>query len=100
MSVHRSFDDTGPVRPGGAGSAGDHEHRPGRGTRLGTGTLACPACDAPVAPGPVPLTPTHPLTCPYCLHPGVVRDFLSLGLPTRPARVVVRVVRRATPARR
>jgi hypothetical protein len=40
------------------------------------------------------------LTCPYCLHPGVVRDFLSLGLPTRPARVVVRVVRRAAPARR
>ena len=100
MSFHRLFDDAGPVRPSGAGTAGDHEHRPGRGTRLGTGTLACPACDAPVAPGPVALTPTNRLTCPFCLYPGVVRDFLSLAAPTRPARVVVRVVRRATPARR
>jgi hypothetical protein len=59
------------------------------------GTLACPACDAPVAPGAGPLTPGAPLGCPYCGRDGAVRDFLSLSAPARPARVVVRVVQRA-----
>ena len=59
---------------------------------LATGTLACPSCDAPVSPGETPLRPADPLACPYCLHAGAVRDFLSLGEPTRPARVSVRVV--------
>ena len=73
-----------------------HEIRPARSTVLATGTLACPRCDAPVAPGPVPLRPAEPLACPFCAHDGAVRDFLSLGAPSRPARVVVRV---AAPAR-
>src|SRR3954452_18241788 len=61
--------------------------------RLGGGTLACPACDAPVAlPGPV--SPAAALACPWCGHDAVVRDFLALGAPTRPARSEGRVVPR------
>jgi hypothetical protein len=60
-------------------------------SRLATGTLACRRCDAPVALGG-PVSPAAPLTCPYCSNAGAVRDFLSLAPPTRPARVVVRVV--------
>jgi hypothetical protein len=73
-----------------------HEIRPARTTVLATGTLACPRCDAPVAPGARPLRPAEALACPYCDHGGPVRDFLSLGAPSRPARVVVRV---AVPSR-
>lgn len=63
-----------------------------RRSELGTGTLACPRCDAPVDIGPQPVAPVHPLTCPFCVHGGSVRDFLSLAAPARPARVVVRVL--------
>ena len=63
---------------------------------LGTGTLACPHCDAPVALAGAVL-PVEPLTCPYCRHHAPVRDFLSLAEPTRPARVEVRVVTRLRP---
>lgn len=59
---------------------------------LGTGTLACHRCDAPIDPGTSPMSLTQPLACPFCDARGPVRDFLSLGIPTRPARVVVRVV--------
>jgi hypothetical protein len=59
--------------------------------RLATGTLACPACDAPVAPAGR-LSPAGALGCPFCGHEAAVRDFLSLSGPTRPARVAVRVV--------
>jgi hypothetical protein len=59
--------------------------------RLLQATLACSACDAPVAPGPQPLLLTDPLSCPYCRHVAPARDFLSLATPTRPARVIVRV---------
>jgi hypothetical protein len=59
--------------------------------RLGTGTLACPACDAPVSPGDTPLAPPDLVACPFCSHAGAVRDFLSLSTPTRPARVEIRV---------
>ncbi|HWH94519.1 MAG TPA: hypothetical protein VNT03_11720 [Baekduia sp.] len=62
-----------------------------RTTTLGVGTLACPACDAPVSPGPHRLSPSCALHCPFCGHPGAVRDFLTLGAPTRPAHVVVKV---------
>jgi hypothetical protein len=55
------------------------------------GTLACPECDAPVAPGPLPLAPHDDLTCPVCAYGAAFRDFLSLAPPTRPARVAVRV---------
>jgi hypothetical protein len=77
---------------------GRHEERhDARGWRLGGGTLACPRCDAPVAPAPSPLRPADPLGCPYCRHHGAVRDFLSLAEPTRPARVdvFVRTFKRA-----
>lgn len=62
---------------------------------VASGTLACPACDAPVAPGPAGLAPAQPLDCPVCGHAGVVREFLSLSAPSRPARVAVRVVGRS-----
>jgi hypothetical protein len=58
---------------------------------VAVGTLACPECDAPVAPGPAALAPHEPLACPVCGHDAAVRDFLSLAPPTRPARVAVRV---------
>lgn len=61
-----------------------------RGDVVATGTLACPSCDAPVAPiGAMRLT--EALACPLCDHAGRVRDFLSLRQPTRPAHVVVRL---------
>jgi hypothetical protein len=62
---------------------------------LATGTLACPGCDAPVLPGPHGMSPADELACGFCGHTAAVRDFLSLGEPTRPTHVVVRVVRRA-----
>ena len=68
------------------------ELRIAHGTKLGSGTLACPECDAPVAPGDFPLAPSQPLGCPWCLHAGAVRDFLSLAAPTRPAHVAVHVI--------
>jgi hypothetical protein len=66
------------------------EHRVGHGRPLATGTLACPACDAPIAPAG-PLALRAPLSCGYCGESGLVRDFLSLSQPTRPAHVVLRV---------
>jgi uncharacterized paraquat-inducible protein A len=69
------------------------EQRIGATDRLATGTLACPACDAPVAPAGR-MSPAQRIGCPYCGHPGAVRDFLSLAAPARPARVAVRIVRR------
>jgi hypothetical protein len=73
--------------------AGSEElRRVARSRTLATGTLACPRCDAPVAPGPRPLSPADALGCPYCHHAGAARDFLSLEAPARPARVAVRVV--------
>ena len=71
------------------------EIRPAPSSHLATGTLACPSCDAPVALAPGPAAPADPLGCPVCDHAGAVRDFLSLAAPSRPARVDVRVVRRA-----
>ena len=59
---------------------------------MATGTLACPRCDAPVALGPLPVAPADGIGCPFCRHVGVVREFLSLETPTRPARVEIRVV--------
>ena len=78
---------------------GHLEKRPdARSQILAVGTLACPACDAPVAPGPRPLLPPDALSCPVCAHGAPVRDFLSLGTPARPARVAVRVLVAATAA--
>jgi hypothetical protein len=83
------------TRPDARVSMGYRElRRSVRSTRLGTGTLACSRCDAPVAIGPGGLSPGDWLSCPYCRHEAPLRDFLSLAAPTRPARVVVRVAPR------
>ena len=72
----------------------EEERRAGRSTHLAVGTLACPDCDAPVALAGRRLAPSAALECPYCGHHGVLREFLSLEVPARPARVEVRVLRR------
>jgi hypothetical protein len=99
VALQRGIDGSDPVRPESIGRLGgtQEERRVTRSRVLAAGTLACPACDAPVAPAvpPAPaLTPGAPLSCPVCAHAGAVRDFLSLATPTRPARVEVRVVER------
>lgn len=66
------------------------EQRPARTVLLATGSLACPGCDAPVAPAPGPHGLSAPLGCSYCGRGGALRDFLSLEQPTRPARVEIR----------
>ena len=74
------------------GLGGPHEeHRVTRSATLAVGTLACPGCDAPVAPPEGRSAPSRPLACPFCERSGPLRDFLTLGEPTRPAHVVVRV---------
>lgn len=97
MSFQRGIDGPDPVGGeglfGGRTPAREELRRTTRSTRVATGTLACPRCDAPVAlAGPV--APDEPLACPYCAHAGAVRDFLSLAPPSRPARVTVRLVAR------
>jgi DNA-directed RNA polymerase subunit RPC12/RpoP len=76
------------------GGAHEEERRIRRSGRLGTGTLACERCDAPVAPPGRSLSPADLVSCPFCSHRAPVRDFLSLVRPPRPARVEVRVVQR------
>lgn len=89
MSLERRHDGIEPIR----NLTGPEEiRRVAQSSVLATGTLACPRCDAPVAPGARPLRPGEPLGCPYCGHAGAVRDFLSLAAPSRPARVEVRVL--------
>jgi hypothetical protein len=66
------------------------ERRTARSGWVGTGTLACDRCDAPVALTAGPVSPIDILTCPFCSHRAPARDFLSLAPPTRPARVTVR----------
>jgi hypothetical protein len=99
VSFERPFD-AEPVRPDPVGrmSGTEEERKVTRTHRLATGTLACPRCDAPVAPA-APIAPADGIGCPFCLHTGAVRDFLSLTPPTRPARVVVRVIERRRAAR-
>jgi hypothetical protein len=63
-----------------------------RSSQFAVGTLACRRCDAPVSPGDSARLLTETLTCPFCSHQAPVRDFLTLGPPTRPARVVLKVV--------
>ena len=93
MTFERGIDGADPIRPGAAGA--QEELRVGRSAQLGSGTLACPRCDAPVALAYGPATPADPLGCPFCGHASALRDFLSLAPPARPARVDVRVVERA-----
>ena len=68
----------------------EHLDRTTRGRAVATGTLACARCDAPVALAGATVAPSDALSCPFCLHRAPVRDFLTLGDPTRPARVTVR----------
>ncbi len=71
---------------------GHHEwRRTGSSWQMATGTLACPACDAPVLPSLEAMSPPDPISCGFCRHVGAVRDFLSLAEPIRPTRVAVRV---------
>jgi len=72
-------------------AAHEEERRSTPSERLGTGTLACDRCAAPIAIGARPLLPTDALTCPYCNRRAAARDFLSMAAPARPARVEVRV---------
>jgi hypothetical protein len=92
VTLQRGIDGADPIREPVAGVAGVHDERHAARGHLATGTLACPDCDAPVALGSQPVSPADPLHCPYCRHAAPVRDFLSLAPPTRPARVVVRVL--------
>jgi hypothetical protein len=68
-----------------------HLRRDSRTVTLCHGTLACARCDAPIATGGAALSTTSRLVCPFCAHGGPLRDFLSLAVPTRPARVAVRI---------
>ena len=74
------------------------ERRSVRTSWLGTGSLACPSCDAPAPLLENPATPATPLGCPYCNHAGSVRDFLSLTAPHRAPRVNVFVRRYDAPS--
>jgi hypothetical protein len=95
VAFQRGIDGSEPLRGEPIGRVGGrHEkRRTANSSLLAIGTLACPDCDAPVAP-PVPLAPADPLGCGFCRHSAAVRDFLSLAPPTRPTRVEVRVVER------
>jgi hypothetical protein len=73
------------------------ELRPGTDRPVATGSLACPECDAPVAPAPGAHPLGEPMSCGWCGRHGTIRDFLSLAQPTRPARVVIRA--RVSPPR-
>jgi hypothetical protein len=97
MAINGGIDGSDPIRTERIGHLGGDEElrRVGRSTLLAIGTLACPGCDAPVAPGET-LSPADPLACPVCDHASATRDFLSLEPPSRPARVAVRLV--LTPA--
>jgi hypothetical protein len=92
VTFQRGIDGSEPVREPVGGVAGVHDEARVERGHLGTGTLACPRCDAPVALGARVASPAQALACPYCAHEGRLRDFLSLSQPTRPARVRVRVV--------
>ena len=97
MAFHSGIDGPEPVRsdPVGGPAARPEHRRVAASSRLAVGTLACPDCDAPVAPPLHALSPADPLGCGYCDRVATVRDFLSLAAPARPTRVEVRVVRRA-----
>jgi hypothetical protein len=92
VALHRSIDGAEPLRPDSEGRVVHEERRATRSSVVAVGTLACPSCDAPVALGETRVSPPDPLACPFCDHHAPARDFLSLRTPTRPARVVVRLI--------
>jgi len=91
VSLFRRIEPSEFERGGRAQPAVEEKRKATRSSVLGTGTLACHRCDAPIDSGSSPLTLAEPLVCPFCAARGPVRDFLSLATPTRPAHVVVRV---------
>lgn len=101
MGLERGIDGTDPLRPAPVGRLDpSHEERLRRSAGVvAVGTLACPRCDAPVVPG-ARLRVTQVVACPFCDHVAAVRDFLSLAVPTRPARVVLRLAPRAAQPKR
>jgi hypothetical protein len=92
MAVHRDLEGAQPDRaqPVERFAGRFEKRRAGVWRQLAVGTLACPSCDAPVLPDGGMAMP-DPLSCGFCDHAGAVRDFLTLGEPTRPAHVAVRV---------
>jgi hypothetical protein len=95
MSFQRGIDGSEPIRSEPVGGlAGPREQRRVTRGSLGTGTLACPRCDAPVVLAGDRVSPMDRVGCPFCHHAAPARDFLSLTQPARPARVEVRVVQR------
>jgi hypothetical protein len=94
MAFLRGSDDSDPIRIEPVtrlAGAHEEERRASRG-KLASATLACGRCDAPIALPDGRAAPADPLACPFCGEHGAVRDFLTLGEPTRPNRVTVRVV--------
>jgi hypothetical protein len=94
VSFQRGIDGPEPVRgePVARVAESEEQRRRAASTRVASGSLACPRCDAPVLPARA-VAPTELLGCPYCDHTAAVRDFLSLAEPSRPARVEVRLRR-------
>lgn len=93
VGILRDADGSDPIRAEPISSLGsvDADPRTGAVSTLGTGTLACPDCDAPTFIAG-PHRPHEALSCAYCGHAGALRDFLSLAPPTRPARVEIRLI--------
>jgi hypothetical protein len=93
VAFHREIEGAPAGRPEGVEQlAGRQQRRRATSAwHVAAGTLACPACDAPVLPAPGGMSPPDPVSCGFCRHVGAVRDFLSLAEPTRPAHVSVRV---------
>ncbi len=102
MTLQRGIDGPDPARaqPVSVQPGAYEERDAARSWTLGSGTLACPRCDAPVALGGRRVPLTDDLHCPFCRHTAPLRDFLSLAAPTRPARVDVRMFQRPRAARR
>jgi hypothetical protein len=90
VSFEVSRTDPNEARPGAARIGHHEERRAARPWHLGTGSLACPDCDAPVLLAGVS-GPSDSMMCPVCDHAAAVRDFLSLAQPPRAPRVSVLV---------
>ena len=102
MAFQRGIDGSDPLRaqPINARTEWVEERHAARPWRLGPATLACPTCDAPVALAGRAVKFSERLSCPFCSHTAPLRDFLSLAVPARPARVEIRMIPRARSTRR
>lgn len=94
MAFQRGTDgsDAPRAQPITARAAAHEERHASRPWRLGPATLACPRCDAPVALGGRAVRFSEHLDCPFCRHTGPLREFVSLALPSRPARIEIRMI--------